>query len=1001
MDRTIRVFISSTFKDMAAERDYLMKKVFPRLQKVASERNVSVLPLDLRWGITEAEAESGKVLEVCLREIDNSRPFFIGILGNRYGWSPSTKELLKNPYLREEYGAWLSHDIDRELSITEIEMQYGILRRDSLQHAYFYERTGGVRDPRVKHLRDQIETDGRYPLKSYSKPDELGDMIERDFIALLDKLYPKRDLSHRETEYMVHQGFRASLCESYFPDPAYLKTLDDFLAGDKREMVVYGESGMGKSALVANWLQNVPYSWRIIYHSVGLTGKPDMESVAEAIVEQITDERGMQVEEALRTVAAKGPLLLVLDGIDCLSEEKNAKRLMWLGDVPDGARFLFTTTDNDSTLEALRLRGASELRITPLDPERRKKMVTDYLAGFGKKLSPAQLDRIVSSDLAANTNVLKSLLDELLAFGVFKQLDSLIDYYLKARGTAEFFTRIIKRKEQDFGRRTVQQALSLTAFSFNGLSETEILDITGMNRLSLSQFLCSFQKHIYVRSGLINFRHAQLTKAVRDYYSGKETASREAIARHFASLPKDDRRTLEELPKQYFALGKANELYNYLSSILVFSKLYVSDIWLLGKYWRYLIRKGYKTDVYLNQEWVDDPSESDHYKMVVLNGIGFVLFRAAGDHSTARKYYEASLKVAGDTVDPYVARAWYDLARIHYEQKDFETSLKEANKAYSLYKQCGLEESSGAAYCFSVAGQYYSNYAQDYRTALNLHKMSLKLFMEHYGEYNNETIAAQCCVANDLCMLRRLDEAEEYVEKALKNGALAFGELHETAVAANSSKGLILYFTQHYEEAQSYLEKSLKIAENLFGPTHPLTVQVKIWIGYCYKATGKWEMAVKYFEALLKEELKAGVSGLWIIDHYLSICESYFNLGKQLKALSIGAKGAAYGEEFIEETTNNAVKALLLYKLGQLNYYAWQKDDAIPQFEECISIWEEMDVLPKELIGFAYNFIGLLHFRAGEKNEARDFFLKAHENLQDVNPSIDAIVVQNIKSTQS
>ena len=93
--RNIRIFISSTFKDMARERDYLMKNVFPKLQKIASERNVSVVPLDLRWGITQEESKSGKVLEVCLREIEDSRPFFIGILGSRYGWCPPVEELRK------------------------------------------------------------------------------------------------------------------------------------------------------------------------------------------------------------------------------------------------------------------------------------------------------------------------------------------------------------------------------------------------------------------------------------------------------------------------------------------------------------------------------------------------------------------------------------------------------------------------------------------------------------------------------------------------------------------------------------------------------------------------------------------------------------------------------------------------------------------------------------------------------------------------------------------
>lgn len=40
-DRHIRVFISSTFRDMQAERDQLMKFIFPQLGKLCESRGVT------------------------------------------------------------------------------------------------------------------------------------------------------------------------------------------------------------------------------------------------------------------------------------------------------------------------------------------------------------------------------------------------------------------------------------------------------------------------------------------------------------------------------------------------------------------------------------------------------------------------------------------------------------------------------------------------------------------------------------------------------------------------------------------------------------------------------------------------------------------------------------------------------------------------------------------------------------------------------------------------
>ena len=65
-DRQIRVFISSTFRDMQAERDYLVKFIFPQLRKLCESRGVTWGEVDLRWGVTDEQAAEGKVDEFVL-----------------------------------------------------------------------------------------------------------------------------------------------------------------------------------------------------------------------------------------------------------------------------------------------------------------------------------------------------------------------------------------------------------------------------------------------------------------------------------------------------------------------------------------------------------------------------------------------------------------------------------------------------------------------------------------------------------------------------------------------------------------------------------------------------------------------------------------------------------------------------------------------------------------------------------------------------------------------
>ena len=50
-DRVVRVFISSTFRDMFREREILVKRIFPQLRKLCEERFVTWGEVDLRWGV--------------------------------------------------------------------------------------------------------------------------------------------------------------------------------------------------------------------------------------------------------------------------------------------------------------------------------------------------------------------------------------------------------------------------------------------------------------------------------------------------------------------------------------------------------------------------------------------------------------------------------------------------------------------------------------------------------------------------------------------------------------------------------------------------------------------------------------------------------------------------------------------------------------------------------------------------------------------------------------
>lgn len=91
--RTFRVFISSTFSDLVAERNALARWVFPKLKAFCQERGYRFQAVDLRWGIAEEAGADQRTVPICLEEIRrcrdiSPRPNFLVLLGDRYGWRP-------------------------------------------------------------------------------------------------------------------------------------------------------------------------------------------------------------------------------------------------------------------------------------------------------------------------------------------------------------------------------------------------------------------------------------------------------------------------------------------------------------------------------------------------------------------------------------------------------------------------------------------------------------------------------------------------------------------------------------------------------------------------------------------------------------------------------------------------------------------------------------------------------------------------------------------------
>jgi preprotein translocase subunit SecA/nephrocystin-3 len=824
---------------MQDERDYLMKYTFPVLRTLAAERDVTLTELDLRWGITEEEAKSGKVVEICLREIENSIPFFIGIIGNRYGWIPGKEHISENVIERFKD---VNNYIERHLSVTEMEMQYGVLQRKEDMHAYFYIKEGEEKEtsdnPKMlERLKKEVKA-SKYPSATYSSPENLGVQVEQAFRRLLDQLFPKVNLSELEKERIGQRAFMNQLCLNYIRDEKNFQVLDDWMQNwNQHQMVITGASGLGKSALIANWLKEKlsddNRDYNIIYH---FTGNGGIESSSEHIIKSISneikdiygwkeDELGTETKlgDLFIKVSSEGdkPLLIVIDAINQIIDMENAKLLNWLPGSTKGIKILFSTLEDDRTMEVFKHRDYPIFSLRPLDIKRRSQMVRNYLNLYAKSLTDQQVRRIATDSQCENTLVLKTVLDELINFGIYEKLDERIEYYLAPESIEDFYQNLLQRYEDDYGSEFVQHALSLILVSKDGLQESTIQKLTEAPTLIWSQLYCSFINNFVVKNGKLNFSHSYIRNTVFNRYikDNKEWENdcRYEILSYTIEHPGKD--TFFEEPFQFSMIQDEvtlEALYKrYMSIPEVTATIYRFEKYNCINYWKILMSHGYDMHVLVENDF----SKMDFYKnqrmIFELTSLAYIF----GDNELAHKLAEKQLEIIINTPNvpnDLLIRSYNDAAQALTYSSNDDDFHKAINYYFKAIEIAGNTSSKEVAVTYNGLGQCCL-FGNKNDLALACGEKALDLNRKFYGDIHHE-------IAVNLNVIAQAHTKEGNYTKAIEAFTKAINVL--ISIYGNCSTELIIMYynladcqfcMNDFPSALQSISKAIEIIEKTFG----------------------------------------------------------------------------------------------------------------------------------------------------------------------------------------
>jgi nephrocystin-3 len=890
--RSVRVFVSSTFRDMIEDRNELMTHCWPELRKFCAERYVELVEVDLRWGIAEEQSTRKETLKLCLDEIRACRPFFVGLLGERYGWIPGDDAFTAD--LKEEQ-PWLK-DLHGK-SVTELEILHGVLNNPEMAgRAFFYFRDPGYtagkgpdflseseesvkKQAALKELIRKTCKEKGIPLnENYSNPTELASLVLEHLRSAIDLQFPIKDVPDPlDREALDHEAFAESRRRTYIGRSGYFEALDKHCNGDGKPLLVLGDSGSGKSALLANWVarwhEAHPADY-IFQHYIG--GTSDSSSHwklmtrlmgeikrwtedAEELPKTNDDiQRDFTVWLSKAGIKAKRDgvkFIVVLDALNQLDDKDHAHILGWLPTEPfrDNLRLVVSALPG-TILESLEKRALPVLRIESLSPAERGNMISDYLKRFGKKLDNQRVDRLSNAKAAANPLFLKILLDELRVTGTHAKLDERIEDYLSSKDIPDLLGKVLARYRRDYEqdrKGLVGDALGLIWAARRGLTEKELLQLLRPDNLPQlplaiwSPLRAVLEESLIDRRGILNFAHDFMRTAVEKAFLpdlDKKDEFRLILADYFeAQVP--DGRNCDELPWLLMETESFERLRECLLNIDSFLLIYSRDEDELSRYWVEMSNEKNISGLYLDSfmAWANNIILTDSQVIIAADQLGNLLMRFSY-YKEATFLIEKALSITVSNYGqdhPMVARCMLNLVRLYRETnrlKEAQSLVEIALKIYEKeYGPLHVKVAEGLN-CLAQLLQD-TNRMEEAETIM---EQALKIYEKIYGPNDLALVVSINNLAQLLKDTNRLKEAEPLMVKSLSIIENNLGKDHPFVGINLNNLAELLRETNRMKEAEPIFKRALKITEENYGMDHPLVAAVLNNLAQLLQATNRW-----------------------------------------------------------------------------------------------------------------------------------------------------------------
>lgn len=845
-NNSIRIFISSTFRDLQDEREILVRSVFPRLRSAFADRSVEIIDVDLRWGLPDDLAESGKIIEICLGEVLRCKPFFLGIIGNRYGYEPDAKEIGNASECLKNY---VGRNDVLGMSITEMEIRTGMNPLLGKTEYSFYMKPGDDAEKKLGDLKTEL---GCHGAKYYDDLDSFEKLAYSTLYSQIDREVPKMDLPYGDDSYPVQLSVLNERSHNYIP----LQSDGELVDFIERNRFVYiqGGKGSGKTSRMAFLIKEfgVVRNKEVFFHFSGIEPhSSDLQNIATRLMKfveahvgpvKITSESGeSRIKEILGHWPRNRDLYIFLDAIEKIQTKHRLE-----SELSEIVGMYPTVRIISSGVNVVGESNVPEFRIPPLDVAEKKKILETYLRKYGKSLSKGQSEIIISNRALDSPLMLRVASNLLRVYGDY---DSFGDYVNKVSAASNLeqlydlicgtvraiFTRFNRESE------SADRALYLLVYSYKGLRESDLGNILGISTFFRVTVLQAFELFITNIDGRLKIDHDLLSECIIRKGCAFEKEIRGSLVSYFSGCT--DNAAYAELAFQYGKLQDRRRLAELLLRKNVCYALRGYDYHLLVRSFNLLkgdtesIVNGFGKNMGTEDLPVVCPILVDsgcflacktlanadlgqldkHDELTVLNARAKSEYKLGDDSfGRARETYRAIIREFRENypddrigVCEYVLK--YGISCVSGGR------VKEAIEAYEYIVNVFREEKMDSYISSWGAGNLAGCYLRigDTERSLPFYRYAIETRKSMYGDESPEVAWEYCYFWSYLAKTESFEEAIKLSKKAVDIYRRTFGETSVECAWSLLNYGNSLLMNGRYDEAYRVLSESIRLNDSV------------------------------------------------------------------------------------------------------------------------------------------------------------------------------------------